>query len=218
MFAPYTPDSGQTGLARFDHVQSCESEEGRESVEEFWQNAVNGRSEGLMVKVGVDILAVSASCQLNGQHHSFSIAARWLKMSERKGSQGANRCLRLTSPVSNRTVESVCIRLIIRFRKLDKRTSAWLKLKKDYVTGLGDSLDLVPIGAWHGNGRKAQWWSPILLAVWDPDSGKLVAVCKCMSGKHLFLVSPSVCNAAELKQQSTGFSDAFYKARRPHVS
>ena len=38
----------------------------------------------------------------------------------------------------------------------DKRTMAWLKLKKDYVTGLGDSLDLVPIGAWHGNGRKAQ--------------------------------------------------------------
>lgn len=65
----------------------------------------------------------------------------------------------------------------------DKRTSAWLKLKKDYVTGLGDSLDLVPIGAWHGNGRKAQWWSPILLAVWDADAGKLVAVCKCMSGE-----------------------------------
>ena len=39
---------------------------------------------------------------------------------------------------------------------LDKRTSAWLKLKKDYVIGLGDSLDLVPVGAWHGNGRKAK--------------------------------------------------------------
>ena len=68
-------------------------------------------------------------------------------------------------------------------RYSDKRTSAWLKLKKDYVVGLGDSLDLVPVGAWHGNGRKAQWWSPILLAVWDPDAQKLVAVCKCMSGK-----------------------------------
>lgn len=68
-------------------------------------------------------------------------------------------------------------------RYTDKRTSAWLKLKKDYVVGLGDSLDLVPVGAWHGNGRKAQWWSPILLAVWDPDAQKLVAVCKCMSGK-----------------------------------
>ena len=66
---------------------------------------------------------------------------------------------------------------------VDKRTSAWLKLKKDYVIGLGDSLDLVPIGAWHGNGRKAQWWSPILLAVWDPSEEKLVAVCKCMSGR-----------------------------------
>ena len=64
----------------------------------------------------------------------------------------------------------------------DKRTAAWLKLKKDYVAGLGDSLDLVPVGAWHGNGRKAQWWSPVLLAVWDPDAGRLVAVCKCMSG------------------------------------
>lgn len=60
---------------------------------------------------------------------------------------------------------------------------AWLKLKKDYVTGLGDSLDLVPIGAWHGNGRKAQWWSPILLGLWDETAGQLVGVCKCMSGE-----------------------------------
>lgn len=64
----------------------------------------------------------------------------------------------------------------------DKRTLAWIKLKKDYVTGLGDSLDVVPIGAWHGNGRKAAWWSPVLLGLWDEGQGKLVAVCKCMSG------------------------------------
>lgn len=67
----------------------------------------------------------------------------------------------------------------------DKRTTSWLKLKKDYVAGVGDTLDLIPIGAWHGNGRKAQWWSPMLLALWDPDSGQPVAVCKCMSGTHL---------------------------------
>ena len=67
---------------------------------------------------------------------------------------------------------------------LDKRTSEWLKLKKDYVTGLGDSLDLVPIGAWHGNGRKAAWWSPILLAVWDEHEEQFVGVCKCMSGRR----------------------------------
>lgn len=26
------------------------------------------------------------------------------------------------------------------------------------MDGVGDSLDLVPIGAWHGSGRKAGWY------------------------------------------------------------
>jgi ATP-dependent DNA ligase len=43
-------------------------------------------------------------------------------------------------------------------------------------------MDLVPIGAWHGNGRKAKWWSPILLALRNEEEGTLQAVCKCMSG------------------------------------
>ncbi|KAK7687060.1 hypothetical protein QCA50_009560 [Cerrena zonata] len=133
----------QKGAARFDHVQSCESEDGREAVEEFWQMAVNSRTEGLMIK----LLDSGEVLQ--------------------EPTAGKDKIRRKPLPA---TYEP------------DKRTSAWLKLKKDYVIGLGDSLDLVPIGAWHGNGRKANWWSPILLALWDPDAGKLVAVCKCMSG------------------------------------
>lgn len=39
-------------MARFDHVESVESDEGREAVEEFWQKAIEGRVEGLMIKVG----------------------------------------------------------------------------------------------------------------------------------------------------------------------
>jgi hypothetical protein len=51
----------------------------------------------------------------------------------------------------------------------DVRSLGWLKVKKDYIEGgVGDSLDLVPIGAWHGSGRKAGWWSPILLACVSP--------------------------------------------------
>lgn len=72
----------------------------------------------------------------------------------------------------------------------DQRSMGWLKVKKgewravapltiDYLEGLGDSLDLVPIGAWWGLGRKAGWWSPILLAARNPESGALEAVCKC---------------------------------------
>ncbi|KMU85242.1 DNA ligase 1 [Coccidioides immitis H538.4] len=40
----------------------------------------------------------------------------------------------------------------------------------------------VEIGDIKINGRKAQWWSPILLAVRNPETGSLEAVTKCMSG------------------------------------
>ncbi|KAI1344494.1 DNA ligase I [Xylariaceae sp. FL0016] len=73
----------------------------------------------------------------------------------------------------------------------DKRLDSWLKVKKDYSSSF-DTLDLVPVAAWHGQGRKAKWWSPILLAVRNEETGGLEAVCKCMSG----------------------FTDAFYKANR----
>ncbi|KAH9949560.1 ATP-dependent DNA ligase [Amylocystis lapponica] len=138
-FPPVIPE--QKGAARFDHVRSCESEAGRDVVEEFWQLAVTSSCEGLMVKL-LDSGEVSEESNPKEKTRRKPLPATY---------------------------------------EPDKRTSAWLKLKKDYVTGLGDSLDLVPIGAWHGNGRKAQWWSPILLAVRDPDTGKLVGVCKCMS-------------------------------------
>ena len=63
----------------------------------------------------------------------------------------------------------------------DKRLDSWLKVKKDYNTS-ADTLDLVPIAGWHGQGRKAKWWSPILLAVRNPETGSLEAVTKCISG------------------------------------
>ena len=63
----------------------------------------------------------------------------------------------------------------------DKRLDSWLKVKKDYAT-TSDTIDLIPIAAWHGQGRKAKWWSPILLAVRNPTTGALEAVTKCISG------------------------------------
>ena len=63
----------------------------------------------------------------------------------------------------------------------DKRLDSWLKVKKDYNTS-ADTIDLIPIAGWHGQGRKAKWWSPILLAVRNPTTGSLEAVTKCISG------------------------------------
>ncbi|WOH10273.1 hypothetical protein DCAR_0729740 [Daucus carota subsp. sativus] len=63
-----------------------------------------------------------------------------------------------------------------------KRSDTWLKVKRDYVEGLNDTLDLVPIGAWHGNGRKAGWYSPFLVACYNPDLEEFQSVCRVMSG------------------------------------
>lgn len=73
----------------------------------------------------------------------------------------------------------------------DKRLDSWLKVKKDYGTTF-DTLDLVPVAGWHGQGRKHKWWSPILLACRNEETGSLEVVTKCISG----------------------FTDAFYKANK----
>lgn len=48
-FPPITPDAAYA--ARFAHVECCESTDGKEAVEEFWQKSVESRAEGLMIKV-----------------------------------------------------------------------------------------------------------------------------------------------------------------------
>jgi hypothetical protein len=53
--------------------------------------------------------------------------------------------------------------------------SDWLvciQVKKDYIEGLNDSLDLVPIGAWYGQGRKV---SPSLFGEDSADLSSLLA-------------------------------------------
>lgn len=46
---PFAPQ--RAGLACFKHVESCESEDGRDAVDEFWMKAVESRCEGVMIKV-----------------------------------------------------------------------------------------------------------------------------------------------------------------------
>ncbi|OQV05938.1 hypothetical protein CLAIMM_10590 [Cladophialophora immunda] len=143
-----------------------------ESVLEFFKSATDMKCEGIMVKV-LDNLP---NPDLAGPEEDEEVpAAAPVTPSKKKGGKKGQAERQEEKEKGTRR------KALLSTYEPDKRLDSWLKVKKDYAQS-ADTIDLIPVAGWHGQGRKAKWWSPILLACRNPETGSLEVVTKCISG------------------------------------
>ena len=166
-----------------------------EGVLEFFKGATDDKCEGIMVKVLDNHRNWSEQSRVEIDARSASdaepVEQPTVIKHEPRASDGKSRGNGSEGIKGGEEKGGTRRKALLATYEPDKRVDSWLKVKKDYAAS-SDTLDLVPVGGWHGQGRKNAWWSPILLAVRNPESGSLEAVTKCISG----------------------FTDAFYKANK----
>lgn len=151
-----------------------------DAVLDFFKAATDIKCEGIMVK----ILDNLTDMPYQGDEAGDGDQGEEAKSSSQSTSKNA-------MPANGQTQKKGRRKPLLATYEPDKRLDSWLKVKKDYSSSF-DTLDMIPVAGWHGQGRKAKWWSPLLLAVRNDETGALEVVCKCISG----------------------FTDAFYKANK----
>lgn len=156
-----------------------------ETVLEFFKSATEVKCEGIMVKV---LDNAPDSVVANGESETKVAQVAALPPTPSKDKKAGKK-----SEVERQEEKEKGSRrkALLATYEPDKRLDSWLKVKKDYNSA-ADTIDLIPVAGWHGQGRKAKWWSPILLACRNPETGSLEVVTKCISG----------------------FSDKFYQANK----
>ncbi len=66
--------------------------------------------------------------------------------------------------------------------KAGGRGFLWIKYKREYRSELGDTLDLVIVGAFAGRGRRAGTYGALLMAAYDEEGDSFRTVCKLGTG------------------------------------
>ena len=162
--------------------------ENPESVEDFvskkLEEAVSGCTEGLMVKMlsrhqtGADEVGAATEMLMHGtekrfievlEEDEFGFPVTVRKEVSTTNASADSNCSSLSTskglqansfPSSSRKKMPPMV-MTHALYEAGRRSDVWRKVKNDYLDGKSvcDSIDVVPIGAWSGSGRKAAWYS-----------------------------------------------------------
>lgn len=172
----------------FTWVKSLDATSGdSEAVLKFFKSALENKCEGIMVKILDNIPDLPL---VEAEPEQPLEDPEKLSLPKTK-TKGKGKTKNTTKGDGDEKPAKSRRKPLLATYEPDKRLDSWLKVKKDYNSSF-DTLDMIPVAGWHGQGRKAKWWSPILMAVRNEESGTLEVVCKCISG----------------------FTDTFYKANK----
>ena len=82
----------------------------------------------------------------------------------------------------NSGCEGLMLKMLESPYRAGMRGSNWLKLKREYQNELGDSLDLIVIGAFFGKGRRTGRYGTLLLATYNHENDTFPSICKVGTG------------------------------------
>ncbi|KAM0688359.1 ATP-dependent DNA ligase Cdc17 [Conglomerata obtusa] len=86
----------------------------------------------------------------------------------------------------NESINSGCEGLMVKkldsYYKPSMRSSSWIKLKKDYLEGMSETLDLLVMGAYYGKGKRTGTYGGFLIGCYDNENDCYEAVCKIGTG------------------------------------
>ena len=82
----------------------------------------------------------------------------------------------------NSGCEGLMLKMLDKPYQAGSRGSYWLKLKREYRNELGDSLDLIVIGAFFGRGRRTGTYGTLLLSTYNNEKDTFPSICKVGTG------------------------------------
>lgn len=105
-----------------------------------------------------------------------------VKLAEMRVARTGKEIERFFEEVVSVGAEGIVAKTLDGVYKAGAREWQWAKYKRDYQANLADTLDLVLIGAFWGQGRRAGWYGALLMATHNDEDGTWESVTKLGTG------------------------------------